>query len=138
MKSGLRGVTSAIRKLNQTFKKIEKRSEQGMIAVVLKVKAEALKQTPIDTGNLRGSFETQVSKDGTIISYSAPTDVQSNSGAEPPTSQHGVQGMVKVGAEYALWVHEIPKNYTVGNHKYLYNALKSVDAAKILADWMKL
>ena len=100
VKKKLTGVDVVLRNLNKEIKGIVNRSKSGLAAAALVVKAASLKQTPIDTSHLRGSAFTEVidgdTGPGAIIGYSAA---------------------------YAPFVHEIDKNYVVGNFQFLRNAL---------------
>lgn len=92
---GLKGVLS---ELNRQILKIEGATAEGVEEAALFVEKEATQRAPILTGNLRGSAYTRRSSEGI--------------GAE-----------VGFEAEYAIPVHEIDKNYTVGSWKYLQNAI---------------
>jgi len=73
-----------------------------MHAVALAVKGTALPLTPIETGNLRGSWYSEVKAQGDNI---------------------GVE--VGFGASYAVYVHERTElHHPVGQAKFLEEALK--------------
>jgi len=95
----LTGGNEVLQNLNRAIRQIEGRTRAGLLKAGLFGKAEALKQTPIDTGHLRGSAYVEL----------LPTK-------EP---------VVEIGytADYAPFVHEIQKNYKVGNWQFLRNAL---------------
>ena len=85
--------------LNKEISKIENAGYDGLLDAGLYVKNKALKQTPIKTGNLRGSAYVNGTKN---------------------------TRSVKIGfsASYAIFVHEIKKNYRKGNWAFLQNAIQ--------------
>lgn len=86
------------------------RSRAGMRAAVMIVQRRALHYTPIDTGNLRGSQWTDViTRAGTVT------------------------GRVGYGAAYAIYVHEMQKNYRKSGTgwKYLSRALAEEESTVI-------
>lgn len=93
-------VTVILKNLNREIKAIENRTRSGLAAAALVVKAAALKETPVDTNNLRGSAFTET--------FDTPD---------------GPAATIGYTAEYAVYVHEIDKNYVVGNFQFLRNAL---------------
>ncbi len=50
-----KGLDKVLSNLNKEIGKIEGRTRQGLLAAALKVKRDAIKLAPIDTGNLRNS-----------------------------------------------------------------------------------
>ena len=66
------------------------------------VVSEAIPITPVDTGNLRNSFTV---------------DAPVSDGDQTTVTIRNV-------SEYALYVHESPKKYKVGDYKYLTRALE--------------
>lgn len=79
------GTEALLNNLNKEIGKIEGRiSKRGMWAVLLLLKRESMKLTPVRTGNLRGSYSTFV--------YSG---------------YYGVEGYLVNNASYALFVHEM-------------------------------
>jgi Zn-dependent metalloprotease len=89
--------------MNKEIAAIENRSVGGLREAALLVKADAMKQTPLKTGNLRGSAYTQ------------------NAGTKSEPS-------VEIGytAAYAVYVHEIAENkHPIGNWKFLQYALQN-------------
>ena len=74
----------------------------ALIKVMLKVQRNAMKRTPVDTGNLRSSF-------GTVVTEATPA---------------GATGVVHNTAEYAIYVHDrTDLKHTVGEAKFLWNAV---------------
>lgn len=94
----MKGLDKVMKNLNKEIRKVEGLSQEGVLAAGLYVEAEATRNAPLLTGNLRGSAYTR----------SVPQGIGAEVGFE---------------AEYAAAVHEIDKNYTVGSWKYLQNAI---------------
>ena len=91
------GLETVMKNLNQAVKDIGgARSRAGMRRALQFIKKESLALTPIDIGNLRGSVFTEVTNEG-----------------------ENIVGTIGYTAEYAVYVHEINKNYTVGQWKFL-------------------
>ena len=98
--TGLKKVQAA---LSMEIRKIENRSSRSLEISGLKIRADAQRLCPVDSGNLRSSaFNTKI-KTGSFK-----------------------QKFVAVGfnANYAVYVHEIDKDYTVGQWKFLQTAIK--------------
>lgn len=100
VKKKLEGVDIVLRNLNKEIQGIDNRTRSGLGAAALVVKADALKETPVDTGNLRQSAYTEV--------FDSP---------------EGYSAVIGYTASYAPYVHEIDKNYNVGNWQFLRNSL---------------
>ncbi len=144
----IKGVQNVLRNLNSEIKKIENRSEAGLLEASLLIKKEAVKQTPVDTGNLRNSAFV-------IAQHKSPTNPGNFKGKNKEEmayqhsavkskvkdvlksvkKQHLISTCVGYSANYAAAQHEI--NYThmkwdkksggyfaVGNWKFLENAIK--------------
>lgn len=92
----MRGIEGVLKNLRSEIKKIEGDTERGCLKAGFFVEAEATRNAPIDTGNLRGGAYTRRITGGAEVGFEA---------------------------DYAVWVHEIDKNYTVGGWKYLQRAL---------------
>jgi len=101
--SEVRGLSAVLQKLNKTIADIELHTKEGLTEAALVVKADSVKGTPIDTGNLRGSAFHLVEEDG----------------------KHKFSAIVGYTANYALWVHEMPAHYNFnsGSNKFLEKAL---------------
>lgn len=98
------GIDKVLRNLNREIKAIKGRSRQGMHMAALIVKGTALPLTPIETGNLRGSW------------FSHPLQQGDNIGVELGYGE---------GASYAVYVHERTElHHDVGQAKFLEEALK--------------
>lgn len=135
---------SVLRELNKQASKIQRGSLDGLVEAGLFVKNRALPQTPIDLGNLRSSGYVVWSKGekGSSGDFNGDPKLVSKLARNHATSkiqnQAAVTGnskpSVRIGfsAFYAGFVHEINKNYNVGNWKYLQNVLEQ-DGKKILA-----
>lgn len=104
----LTGMDTVLRNLNREIGKIKGRTIQGLLKAGLLVQGDAQRQTPVDTGALKSSAYTV-------------------------GIQEGDTPIVEVGytQSYAPFVHEIDKNYTVGNWQFLRNSLDQ-NAEKVL------
>ena len=100
----IRGIDAVLLNLRKEVTGIQNRSKAGFRKAALLVRERSVRQTPVDTGNLRNSAYTEV-YEGTIM--------------------HGPGAIVGYTAAYAPFVHEIDKNYRKGNWKFLENALNS-------------
>jgi hypothetical protein len=89
--------------LNRQVSNIKKRSAAGMWEAALIIQRRSMELTPVDTGNLKGS----------AYSILIPQLFSGGPGAE-----------IGYTASYAPFVHEIDKNYKVGQWKFLETAMK--------------
>lgn len=87
-------VTRALNKLAKVS--TPKNLEDGMSAGLQLIHEKAVKITPVDTGNLRGSFYTETRWTGNKLT-----------------------GIIGNTAVYAAFVHEINRPYNMGEWKYL-------------------
>lgn len=95
--SEMTGLAEVTRNLSRGIRKIDGNVSAGILEAALFVEAEATRNAPIDTGNLRGSaYHRRL---------------------EPLTVEVGF------GADYAAPVHEIDKDYNQGKWKYLQRAI---------------
>lgn len=139
------GLDNVLRNLNQEITKIKGRTKQGLIKASLFVKAESLRQTPIDLGNLRGSAFVDYSwgqgppsgakftgPDAGKLSSSHP-GIKAAAKAEAKRLGNMV-AVIGYTAYYAPFVHEINKNYLAPgtNWQFLRNAIVTNDQ-KILS-----
>lgn len=114
--------------LNKAIKKLEKRSLAGLIDAGMYIKAQAARITPLLLSNLRNSaYVTWAGADIAHTSFDgvdAPklmTDhTQVITGVQLGRTGHK-EPWVAVGntASYAIYVHEMNKNYTIGHWKFL-------------------
>jgi len=95
------GTDTVLRNLNREIMGIQNRTRGGLREAVLVVRKRSQELTPVATGHLRASAYTEV--------YNTPGGY----GAE-----------IGYMANYAPYVHEINKNYTIGQWKFLETALK--------------
>jgi hypothetical protein len=104
----LEGMDKVLANLNRAIAGIQGRTYAGLLKAGLFVQGEAQRETPVDTGALKSSAYTQ-------------------------GIQKGENPIVEIGftSAYAPFVHEINKNYRVGNWQFLRNALAKNDG-KIL------
>lgn len=100
------GLDAVLRNLNREIKGIRNRSRSGLWQAALVIQKRSQELTPVKYGNLKasaGSYAYNTSKGpGAVIYYTA---------------------------SYAVFVHEIDKNYTVGQWKFLETAIKEKKAA---------
>lgn len=123
------GLDKIMRNLNKEIRKIEGKTQQGLTAAALLVKARALPKTPIDTGNLRascyvasgtGSFASRALSGALSGALKKEMTRQgySYTGGEAPqlVEATGVKkdqpwAVIGYTASYAIYVHEIDKAY---------------------------
>ena len=82
------GLDQVLKNLNNEIKRIQFTTKAGMRQAALLVKGRAQRLTPVDTGNLKGSTYVEV--------FNTP---------------HGWGAEIGYTAYYAVFVHEINKNY---------------------------
>ena len=99
------GIDMVLANLNREVSGIKGRTRQGMHTVALTIKGAALPLTPIETGNLRGSWYSKVKQQGDNI---------------------GVEVGYGEGASYAVFVHERTELHHASptQAKFLEEALK--------------
>lgn len=99
------GIGMVLANLNREIAGIKGRTRTGMHAVALTIKGTALPLTPIETGNLRGSWYSDVKQQGDKI---------------------GVEVGYGEGASYAVFVHERTELHHASptQSKFLEEALK--------------
>jgi len=116
------------RNLNKAIKKLKKKSKAGLIEAGLMIKAKASPITPLQFSNLRNSAYVTWSgatinpttfngKDAGVMATHHTTTISNVN-----TGQSGNKHIwVAVGytASYAIYVHEMNKNYTIGSWKFL-------------------
>lgn len=95
------GLDRVLRNLNREVRGIQNRGKAGLWMAALMIRRRAQQLTPVKTGNLRASAYTHA--------YNTPK----GPGAE-----------IGYTANYAVFVHEIDKDYRVGQWKFLETALK--------------
>jgi hypothetical protein len=137
-------IDAVIANLNREIQGIAGRTQGGLTAAGLFVRAEAQKRCPVDVGNLKNSAYTVTPGGRTLAGGVTFTGAQ----AEPLIASHkaAIETAARTGlsvgksemyaeigftAFYAVYVHEIDKNYTVGGWKYLERAIHE-NKAKIL------
>ncbi len=144
-----KSLAKVLNNLNKEISKIEGRSLSGLVDAAFFVKNRAIKQTPIELGNLRASGYVVWKKGekGSSGSFkqrdgkpSASTMSKLRSGHTAATSINKAKTIgknnstVTIGfsAFYSIYVHEINKNYRRGGWKFLESALKD-NTKKILS-----
>lgn len=131
----IKGMDKVLKNLAREIKKIKGRSQAGLLEAGLKVKADAVKQTPVKTGNLHNSayvlsHNSVPSPGGSFIGpEAARMEAEHTSEKEfaLSTISNIKDPVVVIGytSYYAPFVHEMNKNYTEGNWKFLENSLVS-------------
>ena len=102
MKITVEGTADLLKKLSKSPKVLEKWQLAAITKSVLDVRALSQKYTPVDTGNLRGSIRTKVTK----------------------TRGPSFRGEIWYTASYAMAVHEMTwTKLRNGRHKFLEHAL---------------
>lgn len=111
-----------MRNLANEIDKIQGKTLQGLTMAAMKIKGEALPLTPKDTGNLRNSSYVIWEDSG------VKGNNKNKAGDDVIQAVKESQNIKKVaigyGASYAIYVHEINKNYVVGSWKYLMKAIQ--------------
>lgn len=95
------GTDTVLRNLNREIMGIQNRTRAGLRGAVLVVRKRSQELTPVATGHLRASTYT-----------------------ETYNTSEGYGAEIGYMAGYAPYVHEINKNYTIGQWKFLETALK--------------
>ena len=101
MAVSIQGAEEVIARLNREIRDMKNRTELGMLKGAQVARGEAMRLTPVDTGNLKGSYE--VSSD------------QNLSGPRAAVANH---------ADYAPYVHEnLEAMHKNGTAKFLEKAI---------------
>ena len=149
----LEGLSNVLRNLNAAIKQKELNLKAGLMEAALVIKADSVRETPIDLGNLRGSafvIVTEQQPDNTAPSFSGTDsgEMASNHSKAMIEGQgivkgnvHDFSAIIGYTANYAFWVHEMPANYNFnsGSNKYLEKAVLKNEKRvfDILAKWAK-
>jgi hypothetical protein len=129
----IRGVANTKRELAKELAKVRKGVRKGLIKAGAVIKAHAVNNAPIDTGNLRASHYLYW-RGATVqvpnFRGDDSADLREAMSAELSAAQaQVVDFMVRVGsgAHYALWVHEgnPAYNWNSGGPKFLQRAMES-------------
>ncbi len=134
------GIDAVLKNFSKEISKIRGNVQKGLTLGALRVKAESVKRTPVEFGNLRASH--YVIEGGGIISEgSSPTfrpgrpGVMERIAREHPShlaeavaeSSSKSNAFVEIGctAFYAIFVHEnLEARHVVGEAKFLENAIR--------------
>jgi len=99
--TNITGTSKVLANINRQVSAIKNRTRAGLWDGALIIQARSMELTPHDTGHLKGS------------TYAVIINTQDGSGAE-----------IGYTAFYAPFVHEIDKNYKVGQWKFLATAMQ--------------
>jgi len=106
------GVDQVIRNIKASEAQMQKAAYDSLKEAGKDIIAEAQENTPHKTGNLKGSAFVE---------------------DQPRKTPEGLVQRIGFGATYAIFVHEIDKNYKRGGWKFLSNAMdKHTDLARRL------
>ena len=150
----LQGLSEVLKNLNREIEKQRLNTKEGLTEAALVVKADAVRITPIDLSNLRGSAFIMVTDES--ADNQSPKFAGEDAGKM--ADQHGsvltaARGIVNKGksrfnavvgfsAFYAWWVHEMPAtfNFNSGENKYLLKSLlkNKQRIQKILIKWASI
>jgi len=112
------GIDDALKNLNAEILKIEKRAKAGMVLAALEIRADAMKLTPVVTGNLRNSaYVVHDQGIDTLPVFKGDNAAALNSNHTAVVGKHQAavkaspKPEVRVGftASYATFVHENPR-----------------------------
>jgi hypothetical protein len=133
MGAKLQGYQKAAKSLNDALSKIVSASYEGAVDAALHIAAEAVKRTPVDTGNLRGSLSVQTTT-GTAAKGTKEGSLQIT-GAPPRPKRIKIR--IGYSASYAHKQHEdvAAKHPQGGEPKFLENAVK--ENANRIVEYMK-
>ena len=130
--AGLIGIDKVIRNLSAAIEMIEGGVQAGVLKAALHERGEAQKLTPVDEGNLKNSAYvvsgTVTSKDASFVGkkagqHAANHNVAVNESKGDAMAAKMPMAIMGFSAFYAVFVHEINKNYNVGQWKYLETVL---------------
>ncbi len=133
--AGVKGLNKVLANFRKRVKVNEEGVKTGLLEAALIVKADSLRETPIDTGNLRGSCFVRVTDgkpDNTSPNFVGKDKTTASIGhsAAIDESESIVQGhrgyytgIIAYSAYYALFVHEMDANFTRGSKQYLLKSM---------------
>lgn len=138
--------------LQKEILKIENRTLKGLITAGFLIKNRSLKQTPIDTGNLRSSsylvWKNKVSSEPSFKGEDANKESSRHQTqtqvAKAIVNKFEKQNIIAIvigfTASYAVFVHEINKMYNQGNWKFLEKAVaeSSTEILQIIKENVKI
>ncbi len=134
------GLDNVLRNLNLSVAQMEMRTRAGLLEAGLFVRREAQKDSPIDTSNLKASAYTILS--GGKVGAGASPKFKGKDAGKRAAEHSRALGIAKsktfryptvtigFSAAYAVFVHEINKNYRVGSWKFLEKALSRTSRIK--------
>jgi hypothetical protein len=135
----LEGLDTVLKRLSEEISKIEGDVQKGLTLGMLNVKADSMKMTPVDTGNLRASHYL-VAGDGITDQETGGFDTSDASGRRVAEEHSGhiasalagaishKKPFVEIGctAHYAEKVHEdLEARHVSGNAKFLELAIRN-------------
>ncbi len=134
----VKGLDTILGNLNKEISKIEGNVQKGLTLGAQIIKADSMTQTPVDTGNLRGSHYV-VSGDGKVDAGSVKFDTKDKGGQKVAAEHAGHlaesksnavskrKPFVEIGltAYYAEAVHEnLEAHHPTGKAKFLEDAIR--------------
>ena len=150
----LEGLSEVLKNLNKAIEQQRLNTKEGLTEAALVVKADSVRGTPIDLGNLRNSayiMVTDESADNQTPKFTgAEAGQMADQHASVLTESRGIvnkgknrfNAIVGYSANYAWWVHEMPAtfNFNSGSNKFLLKALlkNKQRIQKILIKWASI
>ena len=134
-----KGLDQVIANLNKKVNEIENYTTQGVVAAALLVKGEAMRKTPVDTGNLVNSAYAvweggkQRGDDGGPAADGAIV----GSAKSALSSAKGPTAIIGFTAAYAVYVHEIDKNYRKPGSSWKFLELALMENEQKILDLIK-
>ena len=137
------GVDTVLRNLSRQIKKVKNQTKKGMWEALLHIKGEAMEKTPVYKGNLVNSAYVTVTDGNTNSNGNFKGDDSGRLSSEHEAikgaaqkrvnSKDDIIGEIGYTAYYAVYVHEIEKEYRKpgSSWKYLENTIKE-NAIKVL------
>lgn len=121
--------TRAMKDFDKAVSDIQGATLKGLTQAVLLARKESRPMTPKLTGNLRGhTYVAWEGNDGTIKKIGSKDSVVGDDVGEfiKEGGKNRINVVLGNSAAYAIYVHEINKNYVVGGWKYLTKAILNV------------
>ena len=150
----LKGLSLVLKNLNNEIAKVRLHTKEGLTEAALVVKADSVRETPVDLANLRGSafiMVTGKNTDNKSPSFKGKGASKLGSGHSRSlvaarqlvgSDNKRLKALIGYSANYALWVHEMPSSYNFnqGANKFLLKSLlKNKERVnKIIRKWARV